>query len=123
MRRSPRVSRSESDEQIAIFQWAEAMKAQYPELGLLHAIPNGGFRSWATARRLKKEGVKPGVPDICLPVPRNGHHGLYLELKREGGRATPEQRAWLQALNELGYCTALCVGAEAAIEKIMGYLG
>ena len=69
----------------------------WPELALLHHIPNGGHRARKTARDLARSGVRAGVPDYCLPVARGGAHGLYLELKRlHGGRVSPEQREWLR---------------------------
>lgn len=60
---------SESQEQIYLFQWAELNRRRMPELGLLFHVPNGGKRSMATARRLKAEGVKAGVPG---PLPASG---------------------------------------------------
>ena len=72
---------SEHDEQSAIFEWAALMQGAYPELGLLFAIPNGGKRDKATAGKLKAEGVKAGVPDMCLPVSNGKYHGLFIELK------------------------------------------
>ena len=75
------------------------------------------------AARLKAAGVKSGVPDICLPVPRAGYHGLYIELKRQkGGRISPEQTEWIDALIKQGYCAAVCRGWEAAREEILRYL-
>ena len=69
-------------------------------------------------------GVKPGVPDMFLPVAREGCHGLYIELKRrDGGRVSPEQTAWMDALARQGYKTALCHGWDAAREEIQRYLG
>ena len=67
----------EEREQIAIFKWAEMQKG----LSLLHHIPNGGKRGKVEAARLKAAGVKAGIPDICLPIPRNGYGALYIELK------------------------------------------
>ena len=94
-----------------------------PELGLLYAIPNGGKRAIKTAVALKKQGVKRGVPDMCLPVPRGGFNGLYIELKRvKGGTVSDEQREWIAALNTQGYKAIICHGAEEAIEQIRGYL-
>lgn len=76
---------TEAQEQITLFSWA-AVQA-IPELALLYHIPNGGSRHKAEAARLRAEGVRSGVPDLCLPVPRGGCHGLYIELKRlRGGR-------------------------------------
>ena len=113
----------EDAEQRAIFQWAAMETAARPELGLLYAIPNGGKRAIKTAVALKKQGVKRGVPDMCLPVPRGGFNGLYIELKRvKGGTVSDEQREWIAALNTQGYKAIICHGAEEAIEQIRGYL-
>jgi hypothetical protein len=94
----------------------------YPELKLLHHIPNGGARSKATAGRLKAAGVKAGVPDICLPVPRHGFHGLYIELKWGKNKATEEQVGWLGDLRAQGYYTAICYGFQPAMDTIIDYL-
>ena len=94
-----------------------------PELGLLYAIPNGGKRAIKTAIALKAQGVKSGVPDMCLPVARGGYHGLYIELKRQkGGVVSETQKSWITALNTQGYKAIICHGAEEAIEQIRGYL-
>ena len=114
---------TESEEQIALFQWAEWQSNIYPELKRLFHIPNGGLRNKATAKRLKAEGVKSGVPDLCLPVPRGQYHGLYIEIKRiKGNNATPSQNEWISFLLEQGYYATVCKGAQAAIEVILNYL-
>ena len=120
--RKPRVER-EHAEQVALVTWAKFESGRVPELALLFAIPNGGHRNKATAGKLKAEGVKAGVPDLCLPVARGHYHGLYIELKAKGGRATPDQRDWLIELGKQGYYTALCFGWEFAKETIEKYLG
>ncbi|MBS7354980.1 MAG: VRR-NUC domain-containing protein [Eubacteriales bacterium] len=113
----------EDAEQRVIFQWAAMETAARPELGLLYAIPNGGKRAIKTAVALKKQGVKRGVPDMCLPVPRGGFNGLYIELKRvKGGTVSDEQREWIAALAEQGYKAVVCRGAEEAIGTIKEYL-
>ena len=113
---------TESDEQIALFDWAALQSRKYPELELLYHIPNGGHRHKTTAMRLKREGVKAGVPDICLPVPRGAYHGLYIELKAGRNTATSNQAKWLQALQNNGYFAAICHGWEAASNTITDYL-
>lgn len=114
---------TESEEQITLFQWAQFRRGKYPELDLLFHVPNGGSRNKAEAGRLQAEGVKAGVPDICLPVPRGRYHGLYIELKRRrGGRIDPAQTIWLEALMKQGYSVAICRGWEAASEVILNYL-
>lgn len=120
---NPPVIPLEEIEQEHVFLWASMEERAYPELAMLYAIPNGGKRAIKTAVALKKQGVKRGVPDMCLPVARGGYHGLYVELKRQkGGTVSDEQREWIAALNTQGYKAIICHGAEEAIEQIRGYL-
>ena len=115
---------SESDEQICVFEWAAVMQPKVPELQLLFHIPNGGYRNKATAARMKAEGVKAGVPDLFLPVARNGAHGLFIEMKkRKGGKVREEQYTWGKALTFEGYQFTICRGADDAIGCICDYLG
>ena len=39
---------------------------------LLYAVPNGGYRNAREAARFKAEGVRSGVPDLCLAVSNGG---------------------------------------------------
>ena len=116
------AQQSESKEQIALFEWAGYFVKQYPELALLYHIPNGGHRYRTTAIRLKAEGVKAGVPDICLPVARSDFHGLYIEMKAGKNKPTDNQSRWLDDLSEQGYYAAVCHGWEAASNLILRYL-
>lgn len=114
---------TESEEQIAIFEWAAYKARAIPELELLHHIPNGGQRNARTAARLKAEGVKPGIPDIFLPVARGMWHGLYIELKRQrGGKLSDVQSEWIDRLRAEGYYAVRCNGAEEARKVILEYL-
>ena len=114
---------SESQEQTLLFKWAGWNHTTYPELEMMYAVPNGGKRDIVTATHLKAEGVKAGVPDICLPVPRGGYHGLYIELKVHGNKPSELQESWLRRLSEQGYFTAVCYGWYEAAETIKRYLG
>lgn len=114
---------TESAEQQWLFKWAAYESGAHPELELMYHIPNEGQRSRATGGRMRAEGLKKGVPDICLPVSRMGFHGLYIELKRtKYGRATEEQRAWLKKLTAEGYLACICHGWQAAARVITDYL-
>ena len=113
----------EEREQIAVFQWARMQECVMPDLKWLYHVPNGGKRDMTTAARLKAAGVKPGVPDITLDVPRNGYHGLRIELKYGRNKPTSEQQDWLKHLNDAGYKAVVCYGAEEAIREIKEYMG
>ena len=94
---------TESEEQQMLMRWASLASGANPELRLLYHVPNGGSRGKAEAGRFRAEGVKSGVPDLCLPVARGKWHGLYIELKRtKGGRVSQAQREWLAALQREG---------------------
>lgn len=113
---------SESEEQQILIEWATIMARKYPEMGLLFHIPNGGARSKATAGKLKAEGVKTGVPDLFLPVAREGFHGLFIEMKIKPNKTTPNQDKWIAALKEQGYRVEVCYGWREAAKVLEGYI-
>lgn len=126
----------EHEEQVALFRWSDDLTPFYPDLGMMYANQNAGKRTPAE-RRVLREGLKSGVPDICLPVarfwvPQRGpmkgqwveSHSLYIELKRtKGGKVSPEQREWIKKLRAQGHWVEVCRGAVEAIEIIKEYLG
>ena len=114
---------TEAEEQIALFEWARLQTGRFPELALLYHVPNGGSRNKIEAARLRAQGVKSGVPDLCLPVARGASHGLYIELKRQrGGRISEEQVRWINGLLKQGYAAAICKGWQEAASVITDYL-
>lgn len=113
---------NEDIEQTYLFMWAKSQEAKFPELILLHHIPNGGKRSIGTAKKLKAQGVKSGVPDLCLPVSRGKYHGLYIELKANNNKTSENQDKWIGALKKQGYQVNVCYGWEEASEVILNYL-
>ena len=118
----PRVTTSEAEEQMAVMKWAELMSNRFPCLKWMYHCPNGGSRNVVEAANLKRMGVRSGVPDLCLPYPSNGYHGLYIEMKTDKGRSTAAQREYIDWLNEQGYMALVCHGAGEAINALEVYL-
>lgn len=114
---------SEHDEQAALIRWATLASGTMPELRRLFAVPNGGARHPAVAAKLKAEGVKPGVSDLILLVPRHGYHGLLIEMKAAKGRLSKAQDEWLTAHAKDGYATYVCHDWESAKAVLVAYLG
>ena len=122
----------ESAEQAALFEWIHLVERQYPGIELGFAIPNGAFLQgnkiqraiqW---RRLEAQGCRAGVADMCFPVARRGYHGLWIELKRTGATessVSKEQREFLEAMTQNGYCAVWCSGWVQAAEKLAWYFG
>jgi len=113
---------TEAGEQSMLIQWADRIAWKYPEATLLFHIANGGHRDAIEAAHLKAQGVKAGVPDLFLPTAKGGYNGLFLEMKAPGGRLQPNQREWLDTLNEQGYRAVTCFGFEQAKAEIERYL-
>lgn len=94
-----------------------------PQLKFIFAIPNGERRDAITGSRLKAAGVKPGVPDIFIPIPASGYHGAYLELKRKkGGRVSDAQDTYIDFLSSQGYACYVCTDWREAIATVRDYL-
>lgn len=122
-RPGPKPARSlERMEQVALFEWLDEHAIGLPELALAFAVPNGGKRSIGAAGKLKMEGVKPGVPDIVLPVPRGGYGALYVEMKTAGGSITPSQADWHHQLTRVGNKVVIASTWEQARDAILSYL-
>lgn len=115
---------SEAQEQCKLIKWADKcvqMKI-HPELSMLYTVPNGGRRDKAKAAHLKRQGVRAGVPDLCLAVPKGKYHGLYIELKVGNNKTSEHQDKWLQNLSRCGYAVKVCYGSTSAKQAIEKYL-
>jgi hypothetical protein len=95
-------------------------------LCLLYSIPNEGKRSMQEADRLKRQGLRSGIPDLCLPVrSKCGKYGsLYLEMKREsGGHVSANQHKMIENLRKYGNMVEVCRNAESGLKTIAEHLG
>lgn len=109
---------SEHSIQKAFFDWAKL----HPEARRAYAIPNAAKRSVRLAAMMKAEGMRKGVLDVHLPIPRGGCAGLWIEFKAEKSDLTPEQRDEAEQLAKDGYAVYACWGAIVAIELTCQYL-
>ncbi|MBQ6503209.1 MAG: VRR-NUC domain-containing protein [Flexilinea sp.] len=116
---------SESLEQQAVVTYCAFQSWRLPHSDRIFHIGNGGRRTITEAKRFKAEGVKAGVSDLCLPVPMNGYHGMYIEMKRPDhkNKPTAEQKDWLDYFNSVGYKAVVCYGYEEAVTEIQRYYG
>ena len=71
--------------------------------------------------KLKKIGLKVGVPDVFIDIPVEPFHGLRIEMKRVRGSETSEdQLEWQRKLLANGYQAVIAKGfleARAAVVK------
>ena len=120
-RRRPR--QLEHNIQCAVVLSCRLLERKYPELRGLYAIPNGSQRHIVTAVKLKREGVRPGIPDLCLPLPiPKVCAGLYIELKSPDGKVSLNQKDFMEYLQWAGYKAIVCYSAQEAIDAIIVYM-
>lgn len=119
---------SEDSIQSAFFDWVYMMESAEPRLKLCFAIPNGGSRNVIEAKKLKRMGVRAGVPDVFLACPdhmffSSGYSGLFIEFKSAGGQLSAQQVAFIDRLPTVAYKTVVAYSAVDAIEHVKYYLG
>jgi hypothetical protein len=120
----------EHDNQRAIMDWAKIMAKQLPDIELLFSIPNQNIllsrlpprARFQVISYMESEGMRKGVPDLCLPVARGGYHGLYLENKYKRNKPSPEQAWWMDRLTQAGHLATAAWSVEEAIEILTEYL-
>lgn len=113
----------EGEEQVSVI---EQFDLEFPHLAkrLFH-VANGGKRTRLERHLMVKQGVRRGVPDLVLPVPKSGFHGLYVEMKAAKPHSAPvtdEQNDWIDFLREQGYCAEVARGGAQAMDIIRRYL-
>ena len=116
-----RNAQPEALEQAKVIAWARANKRNYPYLWMLHCSLNGVKLSAIQASIAKAQGMLSGVPDLFLPVPKNGYHGLFIEMKYGSNKVTENQEKFLQNAANAGYAVSVCYSANEAIKRIEDY--
>lgn len=114
---------AELEEQAALIEWAGKTVIDGVKIGdyLLH-IPNEGKRGPKAAKDAKRLGVRAGVPDLFLALPRGGHAGLWIEMKAKGGKLSTQQEIWLKRLEDAGYRAVCCFGFEQAVSEMKNFI-
>ena len=114
-------------------------KERYPkyELNLFHC-PNGGSRNEIEGAKLKRMGVRAGVADLILNIPRHGYGSLCLEAKvrkgdiyrignknimvKQSGKQSEAQHAWELAALSAGNKYVLFWNVKEFMREVDSYL-
>lgn len=118
----PRRQQPEEDLHRECFKWLEEQKEFFPILAWAFHCPNGGRRSKGEAGKLKALGVKPGVPDVVIPLPYGTYAGLAIELKSGTGTLSDHQKDWLRVMKESGYLVGVARDLDTFVDFVMHYL-
>ncbi|MDR2917833.1 MAG: VRR-NUC domain-containing protein [Tannerella sp.] len=89
---------------------------------LLYAVPNGGSRNKIEAANLKRQGVKAGVSDVILQIPKKGYASLCMEFKTPKGKQSDEQKEYQRQVEMVGNKYVIVRSVSQAIKVMKEYL-
>ena len=114
--------------QIMCVNW---FRLQYPSL-FIFAVPNGGSRHKLEAINLRREGATKGVSDLIIMLPKG--RVVFVEMKRPasqkmnfktgnwnkvaGGKQSPEQKAFQETAETLGFEYLLIDSFDLFVNKM-----
>jgi len=99
---------SEHAEQVAVAAWLRARHIWF------FAVPNGAKMGAREASKMKREGLRPGVPDLLI-VDRGCKLALEMKSRDPKARPTKEQEVSLAHLAAEGFDCCVAHGAKEAI--------
>lgn len=118
---STRASKAPQKEISLHMSVAAFLRRAWPaELPFFH-VPNGEQRDLRTAGKLKAMGVRAGVPDFALHLPRG--QIAYIELKVAAGKLSDAQREFREACLAHGHGYATCRSVDEVDTTITRWLG
>lgn len=117
-------NKSEDAEQSAVVEYCRLSRIPIRASASGIYCPTVSF-----ARKLKRLGViqEKGEPDLFIPVVKKKDGviiagGLFIEMKKQGGKATKEQLERVAHYNNNGYVARIVEGADKAIATIQEYM-
>lgn len=116
-----KVKHEEADIQTEFFAQVGLVFPKLPEK-LLFAVPNGGSRNKIEAANLKRQGVRRGVADVILLIPKKGYASLCLEFKTKAGIQSDEQKEFQRQAELCKSKYVIVRSVMQAIEEMWQYL-
>jgi hypothetical protein len=115
------ISHDEADIQADFF---DKLKLFFPTLPdkLIFSVPNGGSRDPREAKNMKRQGVKPGISDVILLIPKKGFASLCMEFKTEKGKQSPDQIEFQRQAEMCGSKYVVVRSVGTAIQTVKEYL-
>jgi len=112
---------SEHDTQRSVVQWCALARTRYPMLAWLYAIPNAGKRSLGAYAHMRAEGLRPGIPDLCVPAPVGAFGAGYIEHKAKDNKPSDAQMSAMRALAHMGNAVTVSYSFEKSRQWLVAY--
>lgn len=85
-------------------------------------FPNEGKRTNSFGKLMKSFGMRAGVSDLFIALPRGGYHGAWIELKSKKGRLSQAQVEFLEDMKSQDYFVSVCYSLDEAIMIVTNYV-
>jgi len=103
---------TEYQEQCLLVQYLEAKKIKFSKIA-----QETFTRDWGTKMKNKLSGLRPGLPDMLIILPKKL---LFIEMKRtKGGSVKPDQKEWIEELNKIDNVYAFVAKGYEEAKKII----
>ena len=113
--------KTESQIQKECVKW---FREHYPAIEpLFFAVPNGGVRNAWTAKIMKDEGIRKGVADLILLLPRSGYASLCIEMKKPGGEQSDSQKEFQRVAEKAKNRYVICHSLDEFVLEVRKYIG
>lgn len=120
MKKASTKPQTESQIQKDFVKW---FRARYTTIEpLFFAVCNGAKRNVWTAKILKDEGVRAGVSDLILLIPRHGYAGLLIETKTPDGKQSDSQKEFERLAKQYKYLYVVMRDLPTFQQLMMWYI-
>ena len=121
-------------EAILATRVSKFMQLQYPKVIFRFDIADLNLTMPQANRMKALQGERRGYPDMFIAEPKNGFHGLYIELKKDYSSVfkkdgsykkddhVQEQSEYHKMLREKGYAVEWGLGLDDTVAKIREYM-
>lgn len=110
------VIKPETIEQIKIVNWVH----QCTDLPIIY-IENEGKRSYVASTISKKMGLFAGAADLFIPRANTKYHGLFIEVKSNAGKISPNQQRFSDLMFKELFKVVFAFGADEGIQSIKDF--
>jgi len=109
---------SERSIHLTVMNWIRL----HPDLNkyIIH-IPNESKRTPRYGKLLKDMGMRKGVSDLFIAIPKKGYNGAWIEIKTMTGKPSPSQIVFHKDMQHQGYYCKFTKGLDDTIASIKDY--
>lgn len=121
--KEPRRNNDYEDQELIKFnEMTKILAVEMPDADKWFHPPNGGARDAIVGAKLKRMGVRKGIPDVLFLQPRGEYTFFVGDMKWGKNRLTAEQKAWFEMFSQSGAFCTVAYSAGEMYDQFVAYL-